>query len=55
MSTVDTNESTAGTPPVKPGEMRLEVVVLPVRDPWMEAVITPLEPHPDDPGPTPPA
>lgn len=32
MSTVDTNKSTTGTPPVRPGEMRLEVVVIPVRD-----------------------
>jgi catechol 2,3-dioxygenase-like lactoylglutathione lyase family enzyme len=33
MSTVDLNtETAAGTPPVKAGEMRLEVVVLPVSD-----------------------
>jgi catechol 2,3-dioxygenase-like lactoylglutathione lyase family enzyme len=33
MSDVDTNsESTTGTPPVEPGEVRLEIVVVPVSD-----------------------
>ena len=33
MNSVDTNsKSTAGSPPVKPGEFRLEVVVVPVSD-----------------------
>ncbi len=33
MSSADTSsDSAAGTPPVDPGEMKLEVVVLPVSD-----------------------
>ena len=32
MTSVDTSESTTGSPPVQPGEMRLEVVVLAVSD-----------------------
>ncbi|MDD9349591.1 MULTISPECIES: VOC family protein [unclassified Mumia] len=32
MSTVESSGTTAGSPPVQPGEMRLEVVVIPVGD-----------------------
>lgn len=32
MSTVESSGTAAGSPPVQPGEMRLEVVVIPVRD-----------------------
>jgi len=32
VSTVESSGTAAGSPPVQPGEMRLEVVVIPVRD-----------------------